>query len=229
MYEFLISISPYGPQEPKWVLFKVKTTPNVLSRSNFLNLFLIFFDGLLVAIFNARREKYVMLAKKERRLTAALSPRKKKILNRLWLGTAVFGCAAAIIFISRNIVVYCEHNYDWVTPSCVIYNLTFMGCASTSVICMTYVIRLSSPQPWRIFLKLVKERRIIYIIFMLVVLCYVDNSLGPNMPGISFPIIIMLFISMDFISDSAFVSKTTPTVILAVVASTLVWNIARSF
>ena len=63
---------------------------------------------------------------------------------------------------------------------------------------------------------------------MLVVLCYVDNSLGPNMPGISFPIIIMLFISMDFISDSAFVSKTTPTVILAVVASTLVWNIARS-
>ena len=45
MYEFLISVSPYGPQEPKWVLFRVKTTPNVLSRSNYLNLFLIFLMG----------------------------------------------------------------------------------------------------------------------------------------------------------------------------------------
>ena len=228
MYEFLISVSPYGPQEPKWVLFRVKTTPNVLSRSNYLNLFLIFFDGLLVAIFNVRRQKYIMLAKKQRRLTKALSPGEKKTLSRLWLAVAVSACASVIVFISRNFLPYCEHSHDWVTPSCVVYNLVFMGFTLTGVICMMCIIRLSCPQPWRIFFKLVKERRIIYIIFMLVVLCYVDNSLGPNMPGISFPIIIMLFISMDFISDSAFVSKTTPTVILAVVASTLVWNIARS-
>ena len=137
----------------------------------------------MVAIFNVETRKICNVGEKGTSTHSSIIAKKKENTESVWLGTAVFGCAAAIIFISRNIVVYCEHNYDWVTPSCVIYNLTFMGCASTSVICMTYVIRLSS-QPWRIFLRVVKERRIIYIFFLLVVLCYVDNSLGPNAPGI---------------------------------------------
>ena len=41
------------------------------------------------------------------------------------------------------------------------------------------------------------------------------------------PIVIVLFISFDFVSDSAF-PKITPTVLVVFIFATLIWNIARS-
>ena len=81
-----------------------------------------------------RRQKYIMLAKKQRRLTKALSPGEKKTMIRLWLAVAVSACASVIVFISRNFLPYCEHSHDWVTTSCVVYNLVFMGFTLTGAI-----------------------------------------------------------------------------------------------
>ena len=227
MYEFMVSISPFGPQKPEWMLFRVKTTPNVLSRSNYLNLFFIFFDGLLVATFDARREKYIMLAKKQRRQTRTLSLKKKKTVNRLWFVIAGSVCLVATLFISRNFLPYCKHTHDWVTTSCVAYSLMFIGFSLPGLICMPYAIKLSSANPRRILLKYVKERRIIYILLLLIVLCYVDNSLGPNMPGIIFPIVMVMFMSLDLVCESA-IPKRTSFVILLVIVMTLMYNIANS-
>ena len=41
----------------------VETTANSLSCSNYLNLFLIFFDALIIVISDVNRSKYAMLVK----------------------------------------------------------------------------------------------------------------------------------------------------------------------
>ena len=65
VYEFFISISPLGPIEPSWEFMNIKTTANSLSRSNQFNLFVIFFDALIVVMYDTERSKYIMLVKKQ--------------------------------------------------------------------------------------------------------------------------------------------------------------------
>ena len=66
-YEFFVSISPVAPSKPVWTFLNVKVTANSLSRSNYFNLFVIFFDGLIVTLFDRDRSKYMMLVKKRKR------------------------------------------------------------------------------------------------------------------------------------------------------------------
>ena len=85
VYEFLVSISPVGPSKPSWQFMNIETTANSLSRSNYFNLFVIFFDAMIVVIYDVNRSKYVMLVKKRKREMLEVSPSKEYKLKRLWI------------------------------------------------------------------------------------------------------------------------------------------------
>ena len=91
VYEFFVSISPVGPRKPSWTLMHVETTANSLSRSNYFNLFVIFFDALIVVIYDVKRSKYVMMVKKRKREMLEVSPSKEYMLKRLWICVACSG------------------------------------------------------------------------------------------------------------------------------------------
>ena len=67
IYEFFVTISPIGPAKPSWKFMNIETTANSLSRSNYFNLFVIFFEALIVVIYDVNRSKYVMLVKECKR------------------------------------------------------------------------------------------------------------------------------------------------------------------
>ena len=48
VYEFFVSISPV-PRKPSWKFMNIETTANSLSRSNYFNLFVIFFDAMIIS------------------------------------------------------------------------------------------------------------------------------------------------------------------------------------
>ena len=66
-YEFFVSISPLVQQSHHGSLCIIETTANSLSRSNYFNLFVIFFDALIVVIYDVKRSKYAMMVKKRKR------------------------------------------------------------------------------------------------------------------------------------------------------------------
>ena len=78
IYEFFISISPFAPSEPSWMFMNIKTTANSISRSNIFNLFIIFFDAVIVVIYDVNRSKYVMLVKEQKRFVLKMSSEQKK-------------------------------------------------------------------------------------------------------------------------------------------------------
>ena len=67
MFQFFVSISPYGPSEPSWKFVDVNISANSLSRSNYFNLLVVYFDALIVAVFSRKRSKFIMLTKKRKR------------------------------------------------------------------------------------------------------------------------------------------------------------------
>ena len=85
VYEFFVSISPVGPSKPSWKFMNIETTANSLSRSNFFNLFVIFFDAMIIVIYDVDRSKYVMLVKKRKREMLEVPPSKERVLKRLWI------------------------------------------------------------------------------------------------------------------------------------------------
>ena len=85
VYEFFVSISPVGPSKPSWKFMNIETTANSLSRSNFFNLFVIFFDAMIIVIYDVNRSKYVMLVKKRKREILEVPPSKERVLKRLWM------------------------------------------------------------------------------------------------------------------------------------------------
>ena len=78
IYEFFITISPFAPSEPSWMFMNIKTTANSISRSNIFNLFVIFFDAVIVVIYDVKRSKYVMLVKKQKRFVLKMSSEQKE-------------------------------------------------------------------------------------------------------------------------------------------------------
>ena len=85
VYEFFVSISPVGPSKPSWQFMNIETTANSLSRSNYFNLFVIFFDAMIIVIYDVNRSKYVMLVKKRKREMLEVPPSKERVLKRLWM------------------------------------------------------------------------------------------------------------------------------------------------
>ena len=71
-----MSISPIGPTKPSWQFMNIETTANSLSRSNYFNLFVIYFDAIIVVIYDVNRSKYVMLVKKRKRDILEVPPSK---------------------------------------------------------------------------------------------------------------------------------------------------------
>ena len=66
-------------------VLNIETTANSLSRSNYFNLFVIFFDAIIVVIYDVNRSKYVMLVKKRKREMLEVPPSKERVLKRLWI------------------------------------------------------------------------------------------------------------------------------------------------
>ena len=78
-----------APSKPVWTFLNVKVTANSLSRSNYFNLFVIFFDGLIVTLFDRDRSKYMMLVKKRKREVVEVPSSRLRMLQRLWIIAAV--------------------------------------------------------------------------------------------------------------------------------------------
>ena len=99
VYEFFVSISPVGPSKPSWKFMNIETTANSLSRSNYFNLFVIFFDAMIMVIHDVKRSKYVMLVKKRKREILEVLPSKERLLKRLWMftGFSVFSILVCYI------------------------------------------------------------------------------------------------------------------------------------
>ena len=85
VYEFLVTISPVGPTKPSWTFMNIETTANGLSRSNYFNLFVIFFDALIIVVYDVNRSKYVMLVKERKREKVEVPLSKENKLKRLWI------------------------------------------------------------------------------------------------------------------------------------------------
>ena len=77
----------------------IETTANSLSRSNYFNLFVIFFDAMIVVIYDVNRSKYVMLVKKRKREMLEVPPSKERVLKRLWM-------LVGILLAYRNCFIY---------------------------------------------------------------------------------------------------------------------------
>ena len=97
VYEFFVSISPVGPTKPSWQFMNIETTANSLSRSNYFNLFVIFFDAMIIVVYDVNRSKYVMLVKQRKREMLEVPPSKQRVLKRLWMLLPIlvfplFGC-----------------------------------------------------------------------------------------------------------------------------------------
>ena len=68
----------------------VETTANSLSRSNYFNLFVIFFDAMIVVVYDLNRSKYIMLVQKRTREMLEVPPAKERVLKRLWILAVTF-------------------------------------------------------------------------------------------------------------------------------------------
>ena len=81
VYEFFVSISPVAPSKPSWKFMNIETTANSLSRSNYFNLFVIFFDAMIIVLYDKNRSKFVMLKKQCKREMLDVPPPKSVYLN----------------------------------------------------------------------------------------------------------------------------------------------------
>jgi hypothetical protein len=98
-----MSISPFGPDEPSWMFMNIKTTATSLSRSNQFNIFVIFFDALIIMIYDMKRPKFVMLTRKCERVTSAVSEEFKKKITRMWKIVSIFGLMCIIVYVSGTL------------------------------------------------------------------------------------------------------------------------------
>ena len=80
-----MSISPVGPTKPSWTFMNIETTANSLSRSNYFNLFVIFFDAMIIVLYDVNRSKYVMLVKKRKREMVEIPPSKSAVLKHFYM------------------------------------------------------------------------------------------------------------------------------------------------
>ena len=56
------------PTKPSWKFMNIETTANSLSLDqNYFNLFIIFFDAMVIVIYDVNRSKYVMMVKNRKR------------------------------------------------------------------------------------------------------------------------------------------------------------------
>ena len=98
-YEFFLSISPLAVDSDVWVFWNVEVTANSLSRSNYFNFFMIFFDAFIMILYDSGRSKFVMVVKKQKRKLITLSESKQKALHFAWIGMAFFSICIMLSYI----------------------------------------------------------------------------------------------------------------------------------
>ena len=197
VYEFFVSISPVGPRKPSWTLMHVETTANSLSRSNYFNLFVIFFDALIVVIYDVKRSKYVMMVKKRKREILEVSTSQEYMLKRLWVFCALTG----FLGVSTYMIKESSDVFRRVYPGLgnIIYG-TLCSIGLCSYFAILYYSSSSKAKSILILHRLMHERRVIFIVLLLGILFYIDNIYRSwNVGGVIFPISIMLLISFDLI------------------------------
>ena len=167
VYEFFVSISPVGPSKPSWQFMNIETTANSLSRSNFFNLFVIYFDAIIVVMYDVNRSKYVMLVKKRKREMLEVPPSKERVLKRLWILLAITGLIALISYIMESSSKMLSNIYPGLDN--VIIGI-FVSLTIGSYIIIGW-LSLSR----KVLYFLVQERRVIFIVILLGILFYVDN------------------------------------------------------
>ena len=217
-YEFFISISPVAPAKPQWTFMNIKTTANSLSRSNLFNLFVIFLDALLIIIYDPQRSKYVMIAKKQKRDTLTISFDRRQKLIRLWKGTTCFCFAGTSIYILESSAGLLSQ----VSP--LFYTVSLASVTGISTSLYAGVVYHSSTRAGEILCKLLRERRVIFILILLGINLYVDFvAYGVDSDGIVFPIVICAFISMDIISS--YFPRKLSMFMMMLITLLLLWNI----
>ena len=199
-YEFFLSISPLAVDSDVWVFWNVEVTANSLSRSNYFNFFMIFFDAFIMILYDSGRSKFVMVVKKQKRKLITLSESKQKALHFAWIGMAFFSiCLILSWIVSRYEGVFGVSN-DVIQISaatlavCTICNIAVLFLYSTNTETRKNVLH-----------KLLRERRVIFIFMLLGVLFYIHGiymakrfSIFPYI----FALAVITYIFSDFISAS---------------------------
>ena len=162
VYEFLVSISPVGPSKPSWQFMNIETTANSLSRSNFFNLFVIFFDAMIVVIYDVNRSKYVMLVKKRKREMLEVPPSKERVLKRLW----IFAAIACLLSVTSYIMESSSRIFSNIYPGLDNVILGVLGTVSTG----DYIIAAWLSSSRKYFYFLMQERRVIFILILSAIL-----------------------------------------------------------
>ena len=218
IYEFLVSISPFGPKEPKWKLINVETTANSLSCSNYLNLFLIFFDALIIVISDVNRSKYAMLVRKRKRIVVAATPQKERLLKRLWVLVAATASIASICFILSSSL----RLFSKISPG---LGDILLGTFASISIC-SYIVVLyhsSGPRSRKLLRHLMHERRVLFILLLLAFLFYVDTY---SMNSMLFSMGVLVVISFDFIAT--YLPRKMGLISVSMVVGVIVWNIINA-
>ena len=214
IYEFFITISPFAPSEPSWMFMNIKTTANSISRSNIFNLFVIFFDAVIVVIYDVNRSKYVMLVKKQKRFVLKMSSEQKRKIMTWWKVVGFFGVIGLIIFIVFSIL----------KVSNMIYNIALAIPSCIAIFFSVRIIYSSSTKSYKIFCMLAQERQVIFQYILLGILFYIDNFyLGVSAARILFPIAMSVYTSFDFIGG--FFPRRLSIVLMASISILLMFNI----
>ena len=214
IYEFSVSISPVGPDEPSWEFMNIKTTANSLSRSNQFNLFIIFIDAFIVVIYDSKRSKYAMIFRKEKRIMLETPLEGKKKLLKLWKMFFCLNVANTISFVGGTILKLSQSIIDIILAiNSVIIMLIY--------ICIVYI---SSTGHYKILCKLLQERSVIFILILLGILFYIDNIyFNFSAAGIVFPLVILVYLSLDFIGG--YFPRKVSLASMVVIVFVLVFNI----
>ena len=193
MFQFFVTISPYGPSEPSWKFVDVNISANSLSRSNYFNLFVIYFDALIVAVFSARRGKFIMLTKKKKRPIIEISPSRHKAVSRSLMLMGFLGPFTLVIYaIDRSFEIISQ---QWIHD--VIFAFLFVLFLFTYLILMWHS---TSSKSWEILRYLSCQRRIIWVFILMGILFYLDNVyFPPKVSNFLFLAVIVMYISFDLV------------------------------
>ena len=221
VYEFLVTISPVAPKLPVWTLLNVETTPNSLSRSNQFNLFIIFWDALIILLFDPKRSKYIFLSNIAKRKPANLSDKQVAWVVKLFRGTALSAFLMLVVYVSTYFVPKA-----YLTPT--MYNIIIGVLLLQTVISYAIIIKLTSTND-NVFCKLLQERRVFFIIILLMF----DSVLQILFPSeywiniVGFPIVVLEYIASDLFGDGYIPMnffRVMMTMLMLVLLFNTVWN-----
>eukprot|EP00944_MAST-04C_sp_MAST-4C-sp1_P007093 g7093.t1 len=216
VYEFFVSISPVGPSKPSWKFMNIDTTANSLSRTNYFNLFVIFFDAMIMVLYDVNRSKYVMLVKKRKREMLKVPPSKERVLKRLWMLATIPMLLCTASFILEDL----SKMFSKIYPG---FQNVFMGIFGI-LACGNYIIAVWLSSSRKVFFFLMQERRIIFILILLGVLFYVDVTVyGWIANVIIYPLVVLAYIAYDMIV--MFFPRRLALALLVLIVVVNLWNI----